>query len=90
MERLSLTISGKVQGVYYRAHTEAKARELGLTGWVRNNADGTVSLVAEGERDQLEALAEWAKLGSPAANVTDINPAWSDATGEFGNFSVRD
>jgi acylphosphatase len=88
-ERLSLRIRGRVQGVFYRAQTQAKASELLLTGWVRNREDGSVELVAEGAREPLEALLEWCRTGPPKARVDGLEPAFGPATGEFEGFVVR-
>lgn len=65
-------VSGRVQGVFYRAHTQQKAQELGLTGWVRNCTDGTVELMACGETLQIKKLADWLKIGPPHASVQSI------------------
>ena len=89
MERLSLRIRGRVQGVSYRAATRATATRLGLAGWVRNRHDGSVVLIAEGPRAQLEALLEWCHHGPPHARVEAVEPSWGDATGEFAGFEVR-
>lgn len=89
MERLSLRIRGRVQGVSYRASTRATATRLGLTGWVRNRHDGSVELIAEGPRAQLDALLEWCHEGPPHARVEALEPSWSAATGEFERFEVR-
>ncbi len=87
--RLKLRISGRVQGVCYRWYTRDMAVELGLTGWVRNRPDGTVELVAEGERDRLEQLLGWCRRGPDLARVTDIQAEWEQGTGEFQQFSIR-
>ena len=89
MERLSLRIRGRVQGVSYRASTRATATRLGLVGWVRNRHDGSVELCAEGARAQLEALLEWCHQGPPHAQVSAVEPTWGQATGEFQQFEVR-
>ena len=89
MERLSLRIRGRVQGVSYRAHTRATATRLGLAGWVRNRHDGSVELVAEGPREQLQALLEWCREGPPLARVEAVEPAWAPATGELDRFEIR-
>jgi len=77
-----------VQGVFYRASTEAKARTLGLRGWVRNLADGRVELVACGPAEQLATLEQWLWDGPAHANVTDVM-ADSIATQPFSNFEIR-
>ena len=71
-QTVSLHVHGKVQGVFYRQSTRDKALGLGLTGTVRNNADGSVTIIATGEPAQLEALLEWCKKGPPAARVTGV------------------
>lgn len=71
-QTVSLVISGKVQGVFYRQSARDKARELGISGSVQNNADGSVTIVATGEPAQLEALIAWSKKGPPAARVTAV------------------
>jgi acylphosphatase len=69
---LRFRVSGRVQGVFYRASTEAMASSLGLTGWVRNCANGDVELVACGAPVQLEALEKWLWQGPPHARVTGV------------------
>ncbi len=87
-ERVQLTISGRVQGVFYRASTQAKAQELRLTGWVRNLVDGRVEVVAEGPRQALEALVAWCEQGPSYARVDMVEQLWLEATGEFEGFRV--
>ncbi len=89
IERLSARISGRVQGVGYRHFTRMRAQELDLDGWVRNERDESVSLVAEGPRYRLEALIQQLRSGPPGARVADVSIQWSKATGEFTGFTVR-
>ncbi|MCB0572298.1 MAG: acylphosphatase [Phaeodactylibacter sp.] len=65
-------IRGKVQGVWYRASAQRKAEELGLCGIVRNEADGSVYLEAEGDERQLQAMAEWCRRGPDLARVEEV------------------
>ncbi|OGT20346.1 MAG: acylphosphatase [Gammaproteobacteria bacterium RBG_16_57_12] len=65
-------VSGKVQGVFYRASTQRQARQLGLTGYARNLADGRVEVVACGGRQQLEHLQAWLWQGPQHAEVADV------------------
>jgi acylphosphatase len=88
-QRLNLLISGRVQGVWYRASTRAQAQQLGLVGWVRNLPDGRVEALAEGPRSELEALLAWCHRGPVLARVTDIVATWSEATGEHSGFETR-
>jgi acylphosphatase len=89
MKRVHLLAAGRVQGVFYRASTEAEARRLGLAGWVRNLPDGRVEAIAEGPEAALEALVAWARKGPPAARVDDLAVTWEEPTGEFAGFGVR-
>jgi acylphosphatase len=87
--RLSLTISGRVQGVGFRASAYDEARSLGLAGWVRNVPGGEVEIVAEGKRENLEMLLAWAHSGPPGALVVHLQEEWASATGEFADFRIR-
>lgn len=89
MERLNARVSGRVQGVGFRHFARSRAKALGLTGWVRNEYDESVSLVAEGPRHLLESLVQQLRAGPPSSRVTDVSVQWSPATGEFEQFSVR-
>jgi len=66
-------VSGLVQGVFYRASTKARARELGLNGFARNLPDGRVEVVANGDAEALDALQAWLRQGPPAARVTAVD-----------------
>lgn len=88
-QKLRLLISGRVQGVGYRAAALHKARSLGLCGWVRNLRSGQVELCAEGPKEVLEELVEWCRRGPPAARVTFVETTPSAATGEFHDFTVQ-
>ena len=72
LEKLHFRVSGNVQGVGFRYHTTAKARELGLRGWVKNLADGRVEGVAEGESEALDALLLWCRQGPDHARVESV------------------
>lgn len=86
--RLHLSISGDVQGVFFRANAQSVASGLSLTGWVRNKDDGSVELVAEGDPESLRKLREWCKKGPAGARVERVDERWGLATGEFRGFSV--
>ncbi|MEX2515546.1 MAG: acylphosphatase, partial [Gammaproteobacteria bacterium] len=70
---LHARVSGRVQGVAFRAATQAEARRLGLTGWVRNLHDGRVELQAFGTQEKLEELRAWLKHGPPMAHVLKLD-----------------
>ncbi len=89
MPRIELLISGRVQGVYYRATTCSVARGLGLTGFVRNLAGGQVEAVAEGPQQALDALVTWCHSGPPMARVDAVAATPAPETGEFAEFDVR-
>jgi len=82
-----LTISGRVQGVGYRFYMQRKARELGLTGWVRNRHDGSVEAMIQGSPEGVEAMTVWARRGPPSAAVTDVRIA--DGGGDYAEFETR-
>lgn len=92
-KRVRLRVSGRVQGVYFRASTQERARALGLSGWVRNTPDGAVELEAQGRPDQLEALIAWCNEGPPAARVDDILVEWvpprEEVQGYRDGFRIR-
>lgn len=81
-------VSGQVQGVFFRAATEAAARRLGLTGWVRNLRDGRVELIACGAEDRLVELEQWLWQGPPRARVTQVE-AGEAPPQSFDGFFVR-
>jgi acylphosphatase len=87
--RLHAIVSGRVQGVNFRYYTTHEAQRLHLTGWVRNNNDGTVEVTAEGTREDLEGLLTFLHTGSPAAEVKQVTNDWQEATGEFKDFRTR-
>jgi acylphosphatase len=87
--RLHITVKGRVQGVGFRAHVEYGARDLGLTGWVRNVGYDMVEALAEGERLKLERLAEIVRAGPRASQVDEATVEWQEPTGEFTYFIVR-
>lgn len=89
MERVRLIVNGDVHTVGFRYSTIEIARDLGLVGWVKNNPDGTVEIVAEGPKEKLGNLIIWSKKGPPLARVEDVKVDWQGITGEFSSFDVR-
>ncbi len=87
--RLHVLLQGRVQGVGFRYFVQRQAAGLRVTGWTRNRWDGSVEVVAEGDRAQLEALLRALRRGPSGARVTTVVPNWRDATGEFQTFSIR-
>ncbi len=87
--RAEVVISGRVQGVFFRARTRERARELDVTGWVRNRPDGRVEAVFEGPQDAVRRMVSWCRRGPRMAQVEDVTVDWRGPTGEFAGFSVR-
>ena len=86
--RARISVSGRVQGVGYRAFTVRAATERGLVGGVRNCEDGRVELEAEGPKDQIMSLIAALKIGPPASRVTDVRVEWVSATGRHTDFAI--
>lgn len=82
-------VYGYVQGVFFRDFVSRRAKELGLTGYVRNLPGGTVEVNAEGERKQLEQLIGYLKVGPPTAKVEKVITNWSEYTGNYSGFGIR-
>ena len=89
MRRAHLTISGIVQGVFFRSTTRHQAMGLGLGGWVKNRRDGSVEIVVEGKIETIANFIQWCHEGPPGARVDHVDLTWEDYTGEFSNFSVK-
>jgi len=90
MIRVRLKISGKVQGVFYRAHAIEKAEKLGdITGYVANDSDGTVVIVAEGPANKINDFADWCRSGPSTCEVEKVEREEFEYTGEFDGFDLR-
>lgn len=88
MIRKHLYISGRVQGVCFRAHTMEKADSLGIAGWVRNLPDGRVEALVEGNGPVVEKMLEWCRKGDPPARVDRVEVIEETGTGEFRGFKI--
>ena len=88
-QRLHAVIEGEVQGVGFRFFVQDNARNIGLSGWVRNRWDGTVEVLAEGEKEKLDRLFTKLQKGPRSSRVTGISPDWQKASGEYTGFQVR-
>ena len=86
--RLHATVKGRVQGVSFRYFVLEQAERLSLIGWVRNRWNGSVEVMAEGSRNNLELLLSALRDGPPMASVSDVNFEWGPYTGEFVGFQV--
>lgn len=87
--RVHVQVKGRVQGVFFRAHTQEEARRLRLTGWVRNTSDGGVEAAAEGSKETLDEFISWCHHGPSLAHVTNVEVEWEEETGEFREFGIR-
>ena len=88
MYRAHVWISGKVQGVWFRAHTEKKAYQTGIAGWVRNLPDGRVEAVFQGSHEAVAVMIDWCHQGSPSAQVDNVAVVWEDPE-ELTDFNIR-
>jgi acylphosphatase len=86
--RFKARVHGRVQGVGFRQYTSERATSLGLNGFVRNQWDGTVEVVAEGEEKDINELLAWLKTGPPLARVSRVDVHWQAPTGEITGFEV--
>jgi acylphosphatase len=86
--RVHVRISGRVQGVFFRASCAEEARSRGLAGWVRNAADGAVEAEFEGNDTQVDAMLAWCRRGPPAARVVEVEATPLDPLDQEG-FRIR-
>ena len=82
--RARVVVTGRVQGVFYRASCRDEAAARGLSGWVRNAPDGSVEAAFEGPESDVRALVEWCRRGPPSAAVRDVAVSWESPQGERG------
>jgi acylphosphatase len=87
--RARVIVRGLVQGVWFRASTKDEADRLGVTGWVRNLADGSVEALFEGPKKGVEAIVGWCYRGPAGAKVNSVDINWEPYTREFGHFEIR-
>lgn len=88
-KQLRVRIHGRVQGVGFRAYTARRAQELGVAGWVRNEPDGTVRVVAEGTQSELDQFLSALKHGPRTSYVERVEEEWTDGGDTFDAFRVR-
>ena len=89
MATAHIFVSGRVQGVFYRAGTRECALKHQLSGWVRNLSDGRVEAMFEGEKGNIEKVIEWCRSGPPAAAPSDLDVEWLKYSGSFTDFTLR-
>jgi len=89
VRRIHLFISGRVQGVFFRARTKEKAEQLRLNGWVKNLHDGRVEALFEGDTDAITHMIDWCKKGPLLSSVTRVDIIEEPFTGDFSSFSIQ-
>ncbi len=87
--RVEVRLTGRVQGVWFRQSTKKTAEQYDVSGWCRNNSDGSVEAVFEGEESAVKSVIEWCKDGPELARVDDLQIEWKKSTGEFERFFIR-
>lgn len=87
-QRVHMIVHGKVQGVFFRDSTRRAAMELNLNGLVRNRPDGTVEIIAEGSREDLDRFVTWTHHGPPSASVNSVEIDFEKATGQYSAFVI--
>lgn len=88
-KQFKAVVHGMVQGVSFRYYTRREANKLNIVGWVANQPDGTVHVVAQGDAAQLEQFLAFLHEGSPAAHVTRVDVGWQSPTEPYTTFNVR-
>jgi len=88
LKRVHVRVRGRVQGVFFRAETRARAESLGVAGWVKNAEDGSLEAVFEGPDERVESLLDWVRRGPAGAQVGEVESADEQPVGEIG-FRVR-
>ena len=86
--RLRVIIEGRVQGVFFRHHTQEMASKLEVKGWVKNRRDGSVEAVFEGDREPVDQIIQWCQRGPSGAKVRNVSVTQENYTGEFEDFFV--
>jgi acylphosphatase len=86
--RARVIIEGRVQGVFFRHHTEETALRLGVKGLVKNRRDGSVEAIFEGDQERVDQIIQWCHRGPSEARVKNVRVTWEDYAGEFEDFYV--
>lgn len=87
--RVRVIVEGRVQGVFFRHHTQEVAFRLDLKGWVKNRRDGSVEALFEGDKKKVDQIIQWCRRGPPEARVMNVQTTWESYTGEFDDFSIH-
>ena len=87
--RAHIFVIGNVQGVFFRASTRSEAIKLNVVGWVRNVSDGRVEAVFEGEREDVEQMIDFCRVGPRDSHVLRTDVRWGKYSGEFTEFKIK-
>lgn len=88
MYQARILISGRVQGVFYRASCQDVACSYGLNGYAKNLPSGHVEVLVQGEKDKIKKLIEWCKKGPPGARVSEVRVEWEESKGRLEDFKI--
>ena len=88
-KQVHVKISGKVQGVWFRASTKQQAEQIGITGWVRNTSDGKVEAVFQGTKDQIDEMIRWCHQGPTLSHVEHIEITDNENAKTFDTFTIK-
>ena len=88
-ERARVSVSGRVQGVFFRDSAREKAEGLGLSGWVKNTPDGRVEALFEGHSEKVREMVEWCERGPSQASVESVDTDFEEVRGDLEGFEVR-
>ena len=86
--RVTIVVTGRVQGVFFRSSALQEAQRLGVSGYVQNLPDGSVEAVAEGAESAVDQFIDWCRVGSAGAQVANVATRFSPPKGDFRTFSV--
>ena len=86
--RVHIRITGQVQGVFFRRSAKIEADRLGVVGWIRNDNDGSVEVMAQGKKENIDKFIAWCKKGPPFAKVEKVEVEGQGGLEEFDNFSI--
>ena len=90
MIRVHVSITGQVQGVFFRRSAKIEAEKLGIVGWVRNESDGSVEIMAQGEKKNVDKFIKWCKKGPPFARVEKVEVEKQENLEVFEVFEILD
>ena len=88
--RFHIRVTGQVQGVFFRRSAKLEAERLGIVGWVKNSDEGSVEIMAQGDKKSADEFIKWCKKGPPFAKVEKVDVSWEKDLHDFDDFSIHD